>query len=219
MYDIEQLEQRWKRYRRKRLWIPTVFALVLLSIFISVPYLFSTAQMKTGQNAHLAQKGHLTKSQEEKKPKKSKLHGLATETPSLKVEKKTQVGKIIFNGSDEVPVKHKRKNLLIQITERSKGALPQDIEKRFSYNKDVNDALFLAKYYYDKRAYKKSEKWALEANKLDSKLEESWLIFAKSKAKRGQRIEALKVLQTYYNESQSEKARMLIDKIRRGHDF
>ena len=94
-----------------------------------------------------------------------------------------------------------------------------DIAKRFRRTHDKDDAVFLARYYSDKKQYKKALNWALEANKLDSNIEESWLIFARAKAKLGQRMEAIRVLQAYCDRSRSAKAKKLLDRIRRGAAF
>lgn len=90
----------------------------------------------------------------------------------------------------------------------------ETIKKKFISTKKPREALLLAKAYYAKKEYSKSEEWALRANKLNTKLDESWLLFAKSKAKLGKRDEALKILVNYYKKSRSPKARELIDNIK-----
>jgi len=94
-----------------------------------------------------------------------------------------------------------------------------DIEKRFSSTQNKDDALFLARYYYDKKQYKKALRWSLETNKLDSNIEESWLLFGKAKAKLGQRMDAIRVLQSYVDRTGSSKAKKLLGNIRRGKAF
>jgi len=217
MYEIDSLEKKWEKYRRKKMLFPVILSTSALFVLIFAAY-FLPNLINKDNIKHIEKKSVKIISQKNT-PQVSKLNNLSIEVPSLKPDKKIKVGQIIFNDSTVAPVIHKKKNLLIQITERSKSAIPIDIERRFSYTKEKDDALFLARYYYDKRLYSKAEKWALETNKIDSNIEESWLIFAKAKAKRSQRIEALKILQTYYNETQSTKARTLIDSIRRGNDF
>ncbi|MCK4441918.1 MAG: CDC27 family protein [Sulfurovaceae bacterium] len=88
------------------------------------------------------------------------------------------------------------------------------MKQKFAQNKNPRDALLVAKAYYNAGNYKKSEEWALRANRLNSNLDESWLIFAKSKDKMGKRREALKILLTYYNKSKSYKVKALIDKMK-----
>ncbi len=79
------------------------------------------------------------------------------------------------------------------------------IESRFEDTKDYDDAMFLAKYYYSKGRYRKSEYWSMQANLIDSSKEDSWIIFSKSQAKQGKRADALRVLQAYFDRTGSMK--------------
>jgi tetratricopeptide (TPR) repeat protein len=92
----------------------------------------------------------------------------------------------------------------------------ETMENKFLKSKSPRDALLLAKAYYGKGYFKESEKWALQANSLDSDLEESWIIFAKAKVKLGKKDEAIQILSTYYKKSKNIKARLLIEKIKKG---
>ncbi|HIO95768.1 MAG TPA: hypothetical protein EYG67_03010 [Campylobacterales bacterium] len=87
------------------------------------------------------------------------------------------------------------------------------MKQKFHENKNPREAMLLANAYYKAGNYIHSEKWALKANSLDKDLEESWLLFAKSKKQQGSRNEAVKILETYYKKSKSTKAKMLIQKI------
>jgi len=88
------------------------------------------------------------------------------------------------------------------------------MKSKFQQNKNPREALLIAQAYYRAGNYKNSEKWALKANNLDKKLDESWLLFAKSQEKLGKRQEALKVLVAYYRTSKSPKAKALILKMK-----
>jgi len=90
----------------------------------------------------------------------------------------------------------------------------ETIKKKFIKTKKPREAMLLAKAYYAKKEYSKSEEWALRANRLNNKLDESWLLFAKSKVKLGKRDEALQILVSYYKKSHSSKAKALIEKIK-----
>ncbi len=92
----------------------------------------------------------------------------------------------------------------------------KDVEKRFLESHDIDDALFLARSYYKKGDYKKSEYWALEINKLDEDMEESLLIFVKSKVKMGRKNEAISILTTYVQRSDSQEAKKLLYRIENG---
>lgn len=90
------------------------------------------------------------------------------------------------------------------------------LKAKFEKSKNSRDALLLSKAYYKEGKYKASEQWALSANKLNNSLEDSWLLFAKSKAKLGKKQEAVKILVSYYKKSNSVKAKDLIGQIKTG---
>jgi tetratricopeptide (TPR) repeat protein len=103
----------------------------------------------------------------------------------------------------------------IHLTSSSKNYV-ETMKLKFLKNKNPRDALLLAKVFYKRGAYNESEKWALTANKLDYKQADSWIVFAKSKAKMGQKDEAIKILYTYYKKSKSAKVKAVIEKIKTG---
>ncbi len=228
MYNVDKLEKQWKRYRLKKAIIPSVSILVIIVIATAVYFNLDNKE-STETNRSLtsniksdkieSNKSNISNEQESRRPKTMSLE---TEVPSLRSEDKPKVGQIVFQDEPHVEKRikpKKRKNLLIQVTERGGKDIAEDIENRFEFAKDKSDSLFLAKYYYDKMEYAKAEKWAFETNKLDSNIEESWLIFAKAQAKQGKRIDALKVLNAYIEQTDSRKAKVLMDKIRRGKSF
>jgi tetratricopeptide (TPR) repeat protein len=90
------------------------------------------------------------------------------------------------------------------------------MKAKFAKSKNSRDALLLAKAYYKEGKYQESEQWALSANKLDNNLEESWLLFAKAKAKLGKKEEAVTILASYYKKSHSTKAKSLMGQIKTG---
>lgn len=228
MYNVEKLERQWVRYRRKKIIFPAIAGLFVFTVVVVSMYGISSDKHVSGAGTAMrstpkdissgAKKGTVEKSVS------GKLDILSTGVPSLSSKPDSaqpKVGKIIFQDASEKPAQkvRKRKNLLIQITERGGKDIAADIENRFEFAKDKSDSLFLAKYYYDKMDYEKAEKWALETNRIDNTVEESWLIFAKSLAKRGKRIEALKVLRALSDKSESASGKKLMDKIRRGQRF
>ena len=232
MYNVEKLEQQWLRYRRKKILVPLFASLGLISSAAAVFYFVGGTQTGSSSdpestrgssaNAIATATGAGERSPVQKPA--ARLGSLATEVPSLETERaaqKPRVGQIIFqeDAAPSTSRRKKKKSILIQVSERGSKDIAADIENRFEFAKDKSDSLFLAKYYYDKMNYPKAEKWALETNKLDNTIEESWLIFAKAQAKQGKRLEALKVLKAFYEQSSSPKAKVLMDKIRRGKRF
>ena len=93
----------------------------------------------------------------------------------------------------------------------------ETMKEKFARTKKPREALLLAKAFYASANYEEAEHWALTANKLDSGLEESWFIFAKSKVKLGKKDEAISILASYYTKSHSLKAKALIEKIKKGN--
>jgi tetratricopeptide (TPR) repeat protein len=118
----------------------------------------------------------------------------------------------------EEPVveKRPRKKMHLNIIETSSVSAYKDVAERFRQSHEVDDSLFLAKAYFRKGNYKKAEYWALQTNKVNENIEESWLIFAKSKVKQGKRNEAIRVLTAYVKRSKSQQAKHLLEKIKEG---
>ena len=90
------------------------------------------------------------------------------------------------------------------------------VKKSFATSRSYKDSLYLANAYYRKGNYAEAEKWALITNDLNSKVEESWLIFAKAKARSGDRREALRILSSYVEKTNSSRAKRVLQRIRRG---
>ncbi len=111
--------------------------------------------------------------------------------------------------------KKPRKKMHLNIIESSSVSAYKDVEKRFYESHDTDDSLFLAKSYYRKGNYKKSEYWSLQTNKVNNNIEESWIIFAKSKAKLGRKNEAIRILTNYVKRSNSHTVRNLLYKLKK----
>jgi len=221
MYDVDKIEKEWYRYRRKKIFKAVGITTVVLSI-ISFVILSPNLGISFGDSNSTVIATNITKAKIIDEPKR--VNRLETQVPSLEPKaniENRKVGQMVFQSSEDSIKKEprKRKKLHIEVTSRDGKSIAKDIESRFKFAKDKDDALFLAKYYYDKNMYSKSEIWALEANKIDNNMDNSWIIFAKSLAKQGKRAESLKVLQSYYDKSSSINAKKLMDKIRRGKSF
>ena len=231
MYDVDNLEERWFKYRRKKALLP-MLSLVLLSsaVYFMPRYIDIAGSIVDG---NLSVNGvlltEISNNIFNSKPNETTIASntkkeLSSEIPSMRLPSQdsgSQVGKIIFQNEENNSTfrLRTRKKIHIEVTEKGDKDIAKEIESRFKFAKDKSDSLFLAKYYYDKGNYKKAENWALETNKIDSGIEESWLIFAKTLVKRGKRADAIKVLQTYYDDTNSVDTKSLMDKIRLGKKF
>lgn len=91
-----------------------------------------------------------------------------------------------------------------------------ELQKRFKETSNASLGLFIARYSYDRGDYTEAYNYALKTNAINSHLDESWLIFAKSLVKIGKTEQAKKTLQLYISDSNSESARSLLDSIERG---
>jgi hypothetical protein len=114
-----------------------------------------------------------------------------------------------------IAVKTEPKAHRVSITQEEANDL-NDVIKRFETNKNPALSLFLARRYYDLEQYSLSYEYALRTNEIDSSIEESWLLFARSLVKLGRKDEALKTLGSYAKHSKSARAKMLLDEIREG---
>ena len=230
MYDVVQLEAQWRRYKVKQYLILAVIILVFLLIAAALFFWLR------GSNTAPSEDDAIREVQIKTEPKSGNISSpslpLATETPSkLQVSKpkdsrKTRGWNMTFaddkspnNSSKNSVALPPSKHVDIEVTTRKSAFSAQEIAKRYRFAKNKDDALFLARFYYEKKQYKDALKWALETNKLDSDIEESWLIFGRAKALLGQRMEAIRVLQAYYDRTGSKKAKALLGRIRRGKKF
>ena len=117
------------------------------------------------------------------------------------------------NTEYEEEITRDKPKVHLDIIETTNVTAYKDVEKRFMQSHEIEDALFLARSYYKKGDYKKSENWALEANKLDEGSEESLFIFVKSKVKLGSKNEAVSILKGYINMTDSQEGKKLLYKI------
>ncbi len=250
MYDIPELEKKWRKYKRKKIQKPIIIGSIATVLLIGSGLLLSTYLNKSNKKVivkttQTAQSNINTKSNNGaiiiKKVNNTNSLVNVKATPQQANNAQNDNGidiskaeivepnvpdddiRVIgFNSKDKKKIKKKYEDILIpnqskeDIQDREKIA---DIEDRFKSYQDPKDSLKLAKIYYKKGDYKKAESWAVSTNNIDGDIEESWLIFAKSRAKQGFRKDAIKVLQSYYDETNSVKAKELLKKIRFGKPF
>lgn len=86
-----------------------------------------------------------------------------------------------------------------------------EVERRFHEGSNPNLGLFIARYHYDHGNYTEAYNYALRTNAINSSMDESWLIFAKSLVKLGKIDQAKKTLQLYISNSNSESAKNLLN--------
>lgn len=237
MYDMRPLEEEWKRYRKKKLkpWYLGTIVIVFLLVLI----FFFSNNSKVNLNAFTDYVNTFKKSvsfEEEKNVNVSQIKSnVVINGPLMRLEiEKTPIDEPetvedtpanilvdipILDGNENQHSKvsgKARKKMHLNIIKTTNITAYKDVERRFKQSHDIDDSLFLARSYYKKGNYKKSEYWALETNKVNSNIEESILIFVKSKIKLGRKNEARNILTTYIKRSNSQEAKKLLYRIENG---
>jgi hypothetical protein len=104
----------------------------------------------------------------------------------------------------------------INIKRRNTQSDIQEIIKRFEKNNNPALSLFVAKKYYELGNYHQSYNYALITNRINSDIEQSWIIFAKSLVKLGKKDLAINTLKAYKKSSNSYTAEILLEDIQSG---
>ena len=153
-----------------------------------------------------------------------------TNVSSPEKEKHPRMDIAMVDQEEVSSQERKRKHMTIVLTDRnakdqkatrsaahkSRKRTIKSAQESFSRSGSYRDALYVAKEYYRKGRYSSAQKWALIANNINNENEDSWLVFAKAKAKLGQRKDAEQVLSAYIKKSHSTKAKILLQKIKAG---
>jgi len=214
MYNIEVLEEEWKRYKRKKR-IPFIVGIVVVILGIGGTVFF------------LKNKNDMFKASSVSKQKTEKsdiniyidrgITDIAEKHNDTLMDAPIEIAKVTEEEDTGIYDGGTKKKLHIEVIDASKRKSSfKEIEKRFRMGHDIDDSLFLAKSYYARKNYKKAEYWALQTNKVNQNIEESWLIFAKAKAKQGHRNEAIHILTVYIRRTHSIEGKVLLDKIKKG---
>ncbi len=232
MYDIQELEQRWKRYRRKR-WIRYTLIGALGLAILSMPvgyWVYHSSETHSASKGIIANGKTAERKNAAEGPRHSEPHAPQTApsaTALAPVPPETTRQSSVSTATQSEPT-HKHKGMIITFTDGSPAShsrrttietdprVIHDLEKRFPLSKDYADAIFLARYYYTHRQYAKARYWAMQANGVDPSRPQSWIVFAKALVHEGKRVEALKALQAYYDKTGDATIKRLIDTIRKG---
>jgi len=235
MYDIKLLENEWKKYRKKKLkpWLLMGVGLIVLAMagffFLSNNKIdfsrFDTSFMMASNSAS-SEVENTDKTNSEIKSNVLINNALNTlEIEKIVPDKVNTVVKDSTNSFVDIPIldgkqensvrygQKGRAKVHLDIVESTSVTAYKDVEERFAKSHEIDDSLFLARSYYKKGNYDKSEYWALETNKIDPNIEESILLFVKSKVKLGRKNEAISILKSYLKKSNSQEARNLLYRI------
>lgn len=242
MYDIKPLEAEWEKYNKKRkrpLYILVLMVLLIIGTGTVLKYsdLLPKNMDKNSSVAKIQPKDVLVDKKISKlEVHKNKITDVGISANEIKpaannhssdnnpmdpgdvfVDKDESVQKTVKNVSEPIVAEtpKTRKKIHFEMVDANTPNAYKEIESRFSFAPDPDDALFLARAYYKNGNYRKAARWALETNKLNGDIEESWLIFARAKARTGQKNEAIRVLSQYAKKSNSAEAKKLLKKLKK----
>ena len=116
--------------------------------------------------------------------------------------------KIMLDPS-EPPAKKTKINIEVSSAKDEQSAL----KEQFIRTNNPAFALDLARINFREQKYQEALKWSLAANEIDNNLEESWVIFAKSKYKLKQKDDALRALREYNKNANKSSIGELIRQI------
>jgi len=228
MYDIEALEKKWKKYKKNKNRVYYYMSIVFLSI--TLIFLVNIEINMNSFNKYIQSLSSSTDMIEDLSKQKFLLNSSlkrieVSKRDEMKIDQIKKIKKedilVDIPILDDIPIvgllekkeEIKRKKIHLDIFETSSITAYKDVENRFYQTHEIDDSLFLAKSYYKKNNYKKAEYWALQTNKLDKNLEESLLIFVKSKVKLGYKNKAIEILMSYIKKTNSEDAKKLLYRI------
>ncbi|NCD11730.1 MAG: hypothetical protein EOL93_04195 [Epsilonproteobacteria bacterium] len=81
----------------------------------------------------------------------------------------------------------------------------------FNHSATYENAYALAHFYFERKSYLEAIVWAKKANKLNPNLDQTWLIYAKSKFSLGEKEEAISSLERIVGYIKSEELHDLLD--------
>lgn len=198
----------------KRFYIQFSSLLILIVISIVILYKIPTSEIKKDSSFLVALhdiEGNLDEIKFLKKVKKvevvvvsEKVIKPVKEKVVLQKKKRSKLNSEIKPASESVI------NINSSVAKSSKFS---KIEKKFGKTHDFRLALKLSKLYFKKKRYKQSLKWSMIANELNDKDENSWIMFAKSKVKLGDKKSAKSALLTYNRVYKSKRVKRLLNGI------
>ena len=236
MYDIDLLETQWKKYNKKKrrpFYLMSFFLIFMIGLGVLffmnkelVLNKFENLQSnKSSSDSNSVFKDAPIDTLAVKKNHEGNLNSLKPVAPVVIDTNPMEPEDVLIEVTDarvpatvtkQINVEQKVKpKMHLEIVEMSGERAYVDVKNRFSIAPDSDDSLFLARNYYRDKKYSKAAYWALQTNKLNGDIEESWLIFARAKAKTGQKNEAIRVLSEYAKRSNSDDAYKLLKELKK----
>ena len=228
MIDIVELEKSWLRYKVKS-YLPHLIIFMSLSIITFLGLIFfDTFTTATPAQTPSHEKKVLASAQQAVTTipvihKKARQETQLKLQPSLDFVQKMKNERYSYHKEvKKIPkvVKVKQAKIIkkttIQISSNDTAQNLHTIVQRFKASNDPHLSLFLAKKYYEQKNYQQAYNYALITNKINSKIDESWIVFCKSLVHLGKKKFAIKVLQDYIQSTHSSTATILLSNIKSG---
>ena len=237
MLNIDRLEKRWRIYKIKS-FMPQILIVLVVGVLLVVGSSFidnsPKVQYEKTKESHI--QNEILKVPE---PIKEKVKPELSQKPQVK-KKEIVEEKLVLSPSFDflenieskekkierktTPIKKEKEQKKVEIKESKPILIKREnnykdiaeVIQRFKKNNNPALSLFVAKKYYELGEYKKSYNYALITNNIDDKIEQSWIVFAKSLVKLNQTAKAKKILTEYIKNTNSNSAKMVLEDIEKG---
>lgn len=184
--QILELERTYKFFCLKK-WVKRTFAFLVFVLFLGVSAGFYQFYKDKKIDEKIVQKN---KFELQQRLENAKTQALKTqvlhEKELLKKDEKINHLQNELDKKEALKLKIKSYELSIK-----------SLEQSFLKNENIEIALRLAHYYFNKKDYKKALKYSFRANTMDKSRAESWLLYSKSLLGLGKKDEAQRVLDLY----------------------
>ncbi|MDR2342556.1 MAG: hypothetical protein LBD84_05925 [Campylobacteraceae bacterium] len=231
--EVLILEEQWKEFRNKKIFkriiiffsiLLLILSLVLLYLILSVPN--AKDLTNTSNNSLNASVNETTNtinptnatSQDNFKAENNNLtnDSVNGKNKTINTVNKTviKLPEISYIGPQIIIEPPEEKKIIIE-TNNIQNI--NELIKKFENTNNIIFANMISEEFFDKKDYKKSLEFALKANEIDPKNESSWIMFAKSQVKLGNKQDAIKALEVFTKSSKNSKnAINLLQKIKNG---
>ena len=124
--------------------------------------------------------------------------------PEINMSKKPIVKEKVKTNKPQKKEKKQPKPEIKIIIKTQKQTL-ESLINAYNISPDYDQAIKIAKIYFDKKNYQKTIEWSKKANKFKPEDSQSWLLFAKSLIQLGKEKKAKEVLIAYLNTYGADK--------------
>lgn len=203
MHEYEILEKKWRKYRYKRLFFKIAIGGGIATL-ATATYLWLEQNPLPLPTSSTSQQNYLAPSLDFEKNLKTKYFRQKRSTT-----KKPHPKKIEKKESPKEETYTKRSKFFINTQKLTLEQMLQNYKKAPS----IDLANMIANEYFQQKKYKKAMQWAIKANNFDTDNEESWIIYAKSAYRLGDKNKAINALKIYLYKHKSPKAQNLLEQM------